>query len=163
MVVSASCAIWVVDAVSRILTSVTAIGIGDAVGVIRVGIQVATKLPLAIEQLWAVAAVAIRVVKCVCRLWRCLGQIGVGAQVAQIGLGSCVGDKRYGHDSQGDQMFFHDWPAGYCSSVQRASVRSSSMRGSLGEPAGGYDSAKSDAKMNTSGEHFVGAGQWSQT
>ena len=117
MVVSASCAIWVVDAVSRILTSVTAIGIGDAVGIIRVGIQVASKLALAIEQLGAVTAVAIRVIKCVRRLWRCLGQIGVGAQVAQIGLGSCVGDKCYGHDSQSDQIFFHDEPAGYCSSV----------------------------------------------
>ena len=114
MVVSASCAVRVVDALRRILTAIAPKGVGDAVGVVRVGIQVATKLPLAIEQLWAVAAVAIRVVECVCRLWRRLGQIGVGAQVAQIGLGRGVGGKRYGHDSQGGEKFFHEVFAGYC-------------------------------------------------
>ncbi len=80
--------------------------VGDAVGVIRVGIQVAAILALAIEQLWAVAAVAVGVVECVRWLWRCLGQVGIGAQVAQIGLGCGVGGQGDGHDSQGDQKFF---------------------------------------------------------
>jgi hypothetical protein len=113
LVVSTACTIGVVDAIWRILAAITPIGVGDAVGVIRVGIQVAAILALAIEQLWA-AAVAVGVVKCVRRLWWCLGQVGVGAQVAQIGLGRDVGGKGDGHDSQGDQKFFHEEPAGYC-------------------------------------------------
>ena len=112
MVVSASCTIGVVDAVFRILIAITPIGVGDTVGVVRVGIKVATKLPLPIEQLWAVAAVAVGVVECVRRLCRCLWQIGVGAQVAQIGLGCGVGGKGDGHDSQGDEKFFHERSAG---------------------------------------------------
>ena len=64
-------------------------------------------MALVIEQLWAVAAVAIRVVECICRLWRCLGQVGVGAQVAQIGLGRDVGGKGDGYDSHDDENVFH--------------------------------------------------------
>ena len=112
LVVATASTIWVVDAVWRILTAVTHIGVGDAVGVIGVGIQVATILALVIEQLWAVAAVAIGVVKCVCRLWRCLVHVGVGAQVAQICQGCGVGGQGDGHDSQGDEYVFHRGSAG---------------------------------------------------
>ncbi len=108
MVIPTACTVRVVDTVWRILTAITPIGVGDTVGVIRVGIQVAAKLPLAIEQLWAVAAVAIRVVKCVRRLWRCLWQIGIGAQVAQIGLGCGICGKGDGYDSYGDENFVHE-------------------------------------------------------
>lgn len=45
LVVSTACTIRVVDAVRRILIAITAIGIGDAIGVIGVGIQVATNCP----------------------------------------------------------------------------------------------------------------------
>jgi len=97
----------VVDAVWRILTAVTPIRVGDAVGVIRVGIQVAAILALAIEQLWAVATVAVGVVESVRRLWRCFGQVGVGAQVAQIGLCRRIGGEGDGYNSHCDEKIFH--------------------------------------------------------
>ena len=112
MVVSATCAERIVDAVGRILTAIAAVRVGDAVGVIGVGIQVATKLALAIEQLWAVAAVAVGVIESVCWLWWCLGQVGVGAQVAQIGLCCSVGGEGDGHDSHGDEKIFHEGSVG---------------------------------------------------
>ena len=94
------------------LTAITAIGIGDAIGVIRVGIQVATKLALAIEQLRAVAAVAVGVIESVCWLWWCLGQVGVGAQVALIGLCRRVGGEGDGYNSHCDEKFFHECSVG---------------------------------------------------
>ena len=71
LVVTAARAIWVVDAVRRILTSVTTIGVRDAVRIVFVGIDVASEVALAVIKFWAVSRATVGVIKCVWWLrWR---------------------------------------------------------------------------------------------
>jgi hypothetical protein len=106
-------AVGVVWAARRILTAITHIGIGKTVGVRKVGIQVTAILALVTVKLWVVAVVVAEgLVECVRRLWRCLGQEGLGVQVAQIGLGRGVGGKGDGQDSYGDEKIVHQGSVG---------------------------------------------------
>ena len=76
--------IWVVDAVWRVLASIASVRVGNTVGIVLVAVEIASELSLAVVQLWAVGAVAIRVIECARGLCRRLWQIWVGSQVAKV-------------------------------------------------------------------------------